>query len=133
MGAAAQFNVTVRGKGGHAAMPHTTVDPVVAGAAVVTALQVGSAPLQHRVLCPRLFCCCCNTQWQTRPEVWPPCKDTCRSDKNLWLPGCLHETLCFMCTCTLYAHQVCQTCLECHRSCLMYVWSMLFCEKSGCC
>ncbi len=40
MGAAAQFNVTVRGKGGHAAMPHTTVDPVVAGAAVVTALQV---------------------------------------------------------------------------------------------
>jgi len=40
MGAAAQFNVTVRGRGGHAAMPHTTVDPVVAGAAVVTALQV---------------------------------------------------------------------------------------------
>ena len=40
MGAAAQFNVTVRGKGGHAAMPHTTVDPVVAGAAIVTALQV---------------------------------------------------------------------------------------------
>lgn len=40
MGAAAQFNVTVTGKGGHAAMPHTTVDPVVAGAAIVTALQV---------------------------------------------------------------------------------------------
>ena len=40
MGAAAQFNVTVRGRGGHAAMPHTTVDPVVAGAAIVTALQV---------------------------------------------------------------------------------------------
>lgn len=40
MGAAAQFNVTVRGKGGHAAMPHTTVDPVVTGAAIVTALQV---------------------------------------------------------------------------------------------
>lgn len=53
MGAAAQFNVTVRGKGGHAAMPHTTVDPVVAGAAVVTALQVGSVPLQHHycILC----------------------------------------------------------------------------------
>lgn len=45
MGAAAQFNVTVRGKGGHAAMPHTTVDPVVAGAAIVTALQVGSSPI----------------------------------------------------------------------------------------
>ena len=40
MGAAAQFNVSVRGQGGHAAMPHTTVDPVVAGAAIVTALQV---------------------------------------------------------------------------------------------
>lgn len=47
MGAAAQFNVTVRGKGGHAAMPHTTVDPVVTGAAIVTALQVSSAPLYH--------------------------------------------------------------------------------------
>ena len=47
MGAAAQFNITVRGKGGHAAMPHTTVDPVVAGAAVVTALQVGLALLYH--------------------------------------------------------------------------------------
>lgn len=42
MGAAAQFNVTVKGRGGHAAMPHTTVDPVVAGASIVTALQVTS-------------------------------------------------------------------------------------------
>ena len=48
MGAAAQFNVTVRGKGGHAAMPHTTVDSVVAGAAVVTALQVTPALPQHQ-------------------------------------------------------------------------------------
>lgn len=40
MGAAAQFNVTVKGRGGHAAMPHTTIDPVVAGASIVTALQV---------------------------------------------------------------------------------------------
>jgi metal-dependent amidase/aminoacylase/carboxypeptidase family protein len=47
MGAAAQFNVTVRGKGGHAAMPHTTVDPVVAGAAIVTALQVCLASWLH--------------------------------------------------------------------------------------
>ena len=51
MGAAAQFNVTVRGQGGHAAMPHTTVDPVVAGAAIVTALQVISATLYHFILC----------------------------------------------------------------------------------
>ena len=47
MGAAAQFNVTVRGRGGHAAMPHTTVDPVVAGAAIVTALQVCLASWLH--------------------------------------------------------------------------------------
>ena len=47
MGAAAQFNVSVRGQGGHAAMPHTTVDPVVAGAAVVTALQVFHCPVFH--------------------------------------------------------------------------------------
>ena len=47
MGAAAQFNVTVRGRGGHAAMPHTTVDPVVAGAAIVTALQVCFASWLH--------------------------------------------------------------------------------------
>jgi len=47
MGAAAQFNVTVRGRGGHAAMPHTTVDPVVAGAAIVTALQVCRASWLH--------------------------------------------------------------------------------------
>ena len=51
MGAAAQFNVTVRGKGGHAAMPHTTVDPVVAGAAVVTALQVSPAWLDYFLFC----------------------------------------------------------------------------------
>jgi len=47
MGAAAQFNVTVRGRGGHAAMPHTTVDPLVAGAAIVTALQVCLASCLH--------------------------------------------------------------------------------------
>jgi amidohydrolase len=31
--------VTVRGKGGHAAMPHLTVDPVVATAQIISALQ----------------------------------------------------------------------------------------------
>ncbi|DBB12670.1 hypothetical protein WJX82_005677 [Trebouxia sp. C0006] len=54
MGAAAQFNVTVRGRGGHAAMPHSTVDPVVAGAAIVTALQTVIAretdPLHSQVV-----------------------------------------------------------------------------------
>lgn len=47
MGAAAQFNVTVKGRGGHAAMPHTTVDPVVAGASIVTALQVTQPHCLH--------------------------------------------------------------------------------------
>ena len=33
------FSLTLTGKGGHAAMPHLTVDPVVAAAAITTALQ----------------------------------------------------------------------------------------------
>ncbi len=34
-----EFTVTIRGKGGHAAFPHNTHDPVVVAAHVVTALQ----------------------------------------------------------------------------------------------
>jgi amidohydrolase len=34
-----RFTLTVKGKGGHAAMPETTVDPVVISAYIVTALQ----------------------------------------------------------------------------------------------
>lgn len=34
-----QFQVTIRGAGGHGAMPHLTVDPVIAAASTVTALQ----------------------------------------------------------------------------------------------
>jgi amidohydrolase len=37
--AADNFTVTIHGKGSHGAMPHLGVDPVVAGAAVVSALQ----------------------------------------------------------------------------------------------
>ena len=33
------FNVTIKGKGGHAAMPHQTVDSIAVGAQVVTNLQ----------------------------------------------------------------------------------------------
>lgn len=33
------FSVNIRGKGGHAGTPHRTVDPIVAGAQVVSALQ----------------------------------------------------------------------------------------------
>jgi amidohydrolase len=33
------FKITVAGKGGHAAMPHTTIDPVLAAGQIITALQ----------------------------------------------------------------------------------------------
>jgi amidohydrolase len=39
MAATAEFVVTVTGKGGHAALPHGTVDPIVAASQMVTALQ----------------------------------------------------------------------------------------------
>ncbi len=39
MGSVDKFTVTIRGKGGHAAMPHEAVDPVLAAAHVVAALQ----------------------------------------------------------------------------------------------
>jgi hippurate hydrolase len=39
MAATEEIVITVRGKGGHAAMPHLTVDPVVITAQVISALQ----------------------------------------------------------------------------------------------
>jgi amidohydrolase len=39
MGSVDRFTIRIRGKGGHAAMPHEAVDPVLAAAHVVTALQ----------------------------------------------------------------------------------------------
>jgi hippurate hydrolase len=39
MAATAEFEITVRGRGGHAAMPQATVDPVVVAAQMVGALQ----------------------------------------------------------------------------------------------
>lgn len=39
MAAADQFTVTVKGKGGHASMPHDCADPIPAAAAIVSALQ----------------------------------------------------------------------------------------------
>ncbi|MGO4440845.1 M20 aminoacylase family protein [Rhizobium sp. RAF56] len=35
-----EFNITIKGRGGHAAMPHTTIDPIAIGAQVVTNLQL---------------------------------------------------------------------------------------------
>lgn len=38
-GSADEFRLTIRGRGGHGGMPHLSVDPIVAAASVVTALQ----------------------------------------------------------------------------------------------
>ena len=39
MAATAEFTVKVKGKGGHAAMPHRTIDPIVIASQMVTSLQ----------------------------------------------------------------------------------------------
>lgn len=39
MAGGARFIITVRGRGGHPALPHETIDPIVVAAQVVTALQ----------------------------------------------------------------------------------------------
>lgn len=39
MAAADRFEITITGKGGHAAMPQATIDPVVIGSQIVSALQ----------------------------------------------------------------------------------------------
>ena len=39
MAATSEFVITVKGRGGHAAMPHTVVDPILAASQIVTALQ----------------------------------------------------------------------------------------------
>jgi amidohydrolase len=38
-GSADEFGLVVRGRGGHGGMPHTSIDPVVCAAQIVTALQ----------------------------------------------------------------------------------------------
>jgi len=39
MASADRFTITIHGKGGHAASPHRTVDPIVVGAQIISALQ----------------------------------------------------------------------------------------------
>ncbi|MGR4870383.1 M20 aminoacylase family protein [Variovorax sp. LARHSF232] len=39
MASSNQFHITIRGKGGHAALPHTSIDPVPIGAEMVMAFQ----------------------------------------------------------------------------------------------
>lgn len=43
MAATCEFTITVRGKGGHAAMPHLSIDPIVTASQIVTALQTITA------------------------------------------------------------------------------------------
>ncbi len=54
MAATDEFTITVEGRGGHAAQPHRTIDPVVIGAQLVNALQTivsrGTDPLDSVVL-----------------------------------------------------------------------------------
>src|SRR5438128_3375075 len=49
-----KFILTVKGKGGHAAMPETTVDPIVISAYIINALQTlisrENSPLNHAVI-----------------------------------------------------------------------------------
>jgi hippurate hydrolase len=40
MAATDEFTITVKGKGGHAAMPYQTIDPITIGAQIVSALQL---------------------------------------------------------------------------------------------
>ncbi|GGA62262.1 amidohydrolase [Nitratireductor aestuarii] len=39
MAATAELEITIIGKGGHAAMPHTTIDPIIVASQIITALQ----------------------------------------------------------------------------------------------
>lgn len=54
MAGAEEFKITVTGKGGHGAIPHNTVDPVLAASQIVTVLQSitarNVAPLQAAVV-----------------------------------------------------------------------------------
>ncbi|MEW5315437.1 MAG: hypothetical protein WDW38_006865 [Sanguina aurantia] len=54
MAGALSFAITITGRGGHAAMPHLNIDPIVTAAAVITALQTvvsrETSPLGSSVL-----------------------------------------------------------------------------------
>ncbi|MBN9674003.1 M20 aminoacylase family protein [Roseibium aggregatum] len=59
MAATDEFRIVVKGKGGHAAKPHQTIDPVVTGAHMVTALQTiasrNANPLDSVVVSVTMF------------------------------------------------------------------------------
>ncbi len=59
MAAADRFRLTVRGKGGHAAMPHLSIDPVAVGAQILTTWQTlvsrTADPIRSAVLSTTMF------------------------------------------------------------------------------
>jgi hypothetical protein len=73
MAAADRFRANITGRGGHAAMPHLTTDPVVAGAQVVAALQPlvsrETSPTDSTVVTVSRF----NTGARSPLELLQPC------------------------------------------------------------
>jgi hippurate hydrolase len=70
MAATDNFEITIRGRGTHAALPHTGTDPIVTGAEVVTALQSivsrEICALDHAVISVTLFQS--GTTWNVIPD-----------------------------------------------------------------
>ncbi len=57
MASAATFGITITGKGGHGAMPHQTIDPVVAAAQIISAAQtIASRNTDPQKACVVSFC-----------------------------------------------------------------------------
>ena len=57
MASAATFMITLTGKGGHGAMPHQTIDPVVAAAQIISAAQtIASRNTDPQKACVISFC-----------------------------------------------------------------------------
>jgi hypothetical protein len=68
LAASDRFEIVVTGRGGHAAMPHLAVDPVVCGAAVVMGLQ----PLVAREVGPTDAAVLSVTRFNTGGQVLMP-------------------------------------------------------------
>ncbi|HWA19372.1 MAG TPA: M20 aminoacylase family protein [Devosia sp.] len=59
MAASDEFAITIEGKGGHAALPHNTIDPIVISAQLILALQTivsrGVDPMREAVISVTMF------------------------------------------------------------------------------
>ena len=69
MAGACFFDITVKGTGSHAAMPHQSKDPIVIGTALVQQLQTSSAATRRR---PSRWCCRSPSSTRARPTTWCP-------------------------------------------------------------